>query len=140
MSTKIESKFKKKSSPAEDKPKKIPVELNLDMSEDETLSQEEAFAKIALILGETKNPKLLTELDDYEIKLASALFAVSENVSMHDVAEEEMIKKFLENFLKLRVSHKRQGRRELLEIAKSAREIPEQRFSRLRNIFGLGNK
>lgn len=128
---------KKKLAPVREQPK---VEFKLDLDEDEALSAEEALAKVAIILAKTESPKLLSELDDYEIKLSAALFAASENIKMVDVMEEKMIQNFLLNFLMLRVSHKRQGRRELLEIAKSARDQPEQRFSKLRNIFGVGGK
>lgn len=134
MSTKIESKQTEKK-----ERKKVPVELNLDLDSDESLSQEEAFAKIALILAETKNPKLLTELDEYEIKLCAALFSVCEQLKLNNVGGDEMLTSFLDNFLKLRVSHRRLGRKELLEIARSAQQAPEQRFSRLRNIFGMGS-
>lgn len=114
-----------------------PITINLGNEDDqEQLSYDEALSRVALILAETRSPKLLSEIDDMEIRLCSALYAVSESVAMFDVHQEKMILSFLNNFLQLRVSNKRLGRRELLEVAKSAKDIPEQRFSRLRSLFG----
>lgn len=107
-----------------------PVNLNVNLDDEESLTQEEAFAKIAMLLGNTRSPKILTELDDREIKLAAALYAVSEKTG------DTTIISFLTNFLLLRVSNKREGRKELLEVAKSSRSESEGRLGRLRNFFG----
>lgn len=106
-----------------------PVNLQLNVDEDESLSVDEALARIAMLLGRTQYPKVMTELDESEIKLCAALFSVAERT------RNTMILSFLENFLLLRVSHKRKGRQELLEIAKSSKESTENRWSKLKNIF-----
>lgn len=106
----------------------------IDLSEDESLTIDEALAKVAIILARSDKIAILTELDDREIKLCAALYTIA------DRTKDVMIANFLLHFLELRVSKARKGRSELLEIAKSAREQPEQRFSRLRNLFGGGNR
>jgi 3-polyprenyl-4-hydroxybenzoate decarboxylase len=118
------------------KKEQAPISINLGDESDDAMSFDEALSRVALILAETRTPKLLTEVDDEEIRLCAALYATSENLAMFDVTQEKMIQSFLLNFLQLRVSNKRLGRRELLEVAKAAKDIPEQRFSRLKSLFG----
>lgn len=117
-------------------PKESPkFNFNLDIpQDDEGVTMDEAFAKIAMILGETKRPKILSELDDYEIKLCAALYSVSEKT------KNKLVSDFLDNFLLLRVSHHRQGRKELLEIAKAGRENSESRMNKLKQMIGMGNR
>jgi flagellar motor switch protein FliG len=112
------------------KEEKPPVNLNLSIDDDESITQDEAFAKIAMLLGNTKQPKILSELDDREIRLIASLFAVAEKVN------DTMILSFLNNFLLLRVSNKRQGRSELLDVAKSSHEGEASKISRLKSFFG----
>lgn len=109
----------------------------VDVGEDfENLTVDEALAKVAMILAQTKEEKTLTELDDNEIKLCASLYAVA------DKTHDKMITSFLMNFLRLRVSHKRQGRKELLEVARSGQQREELRSSRLKQFFGglTGNR
>jgi hypothetical protein len=88
-----------------------------------------------MYLAQTSEPKTLTELDDEEIKLCASLYAVCEKT------KDKMIISFLLNFLMLRVSNKRQGRKELLEVARSGQQREEQRTSRLKQFFGgLGGR
>jgi hypothetical protein len=84
-----------------------------------------------MILANTKEPKLLTELDDYEVRLCAALQTVATETN------NVMLSNFIRNFLQLRVSYKRKGRSELLELSKASRTEPEGRVSRLKQILGL---
>src|SRR3972149_3623506 len=99
---------------------------------EEVLTTEEALAKVAMILAKTENPKLLTELSIEEIVSISVLASIAEKTENH------MLKDFLNNFMYLKVSHQRKGRKELLDIAKSIREEPEKGFGRIRKLFGGG--
>lgn len=99
---------------------------------DESISVDEALGKVAMYLSKTENPKILSEVNDTEIRLAAALYSIAERV------KDDMLKNFLDNFLYLRVSNKRKGREELLKIAQSVREMPESRLARLRSFFGGG--
>lgn len=85
-------------------------------------------------MAETKNPKVLSQVDDGEIRLCAALYAVAERQN------DEMIKIFLSNFLQLRVSHERKGRKEIIDLAKGIKELPNSRFGRLGQIFGGPNR
>jgi hypothetical protein len=82
-----------------------------------------------MILAKTKKATLLSELSTDEINLCSQLYVIS------DVFDNKVLGNFLAKFLRLRVSKSRQGRKELLSIAKSIKEEPEK-FSRLKRIFG----
>ena len=104
----------------------LPV-VNVD--DDDSLQQDEALAKIAMFLANTSEPKLLSEIDDEEIRLVAALSVVSETT------DDIMLKNFLSYFLRLRVSKNRQGRKELLDIAKSAHDNQESKFAKLKNII-----
>jgi hypothetical protein len=72
----------------------------------------------------------MTELDDYELKLVAQLYAVCTKT------KDVMITSFLLHFLRLRVSYKRQGRKELLDVARSATQREDMKVSRLRQFFG----
>jgi hypothetical protein len=109
----------------------LPV-INVD--EEDSLTTDEALAKISILLAESKNPKLLSELSEHEIKLCAALYVIGNKFN------DSMILDFLLNFLNLRVSLKRKGRDELLQIAKSAREYGDHRMSRLRNLLSIGGR
>lgn len=111
--------------------KEIPIKISVDQNADESMTQEEAFGKIAMILGITKDPMLLTEIDDIEVKQCAALETVA------DATKNVMLKSVVKNFLKLRVSYKRQGRKELLELSKASRTEPEGRVSRFKQLLGL---
>jgi len=82
-----------------------------------------------MYLGQTSDHKTMTELDDYELKLVAQLYAVTKKT------KDVMITEFLLNFLRLRVSYKRQGRKELLDVARSSSQREDQKISRLRQFF-----
>lgn len=106
--------------------------VNVDLDSDESMSIDEALARVAMILAKTENKKILSEVTDYEIRLISALFTIAKK------SKNDLILDFLENFLLLRVSHKRKGRDELLKIAQSAREGSDSKMNRLRQLFTGG--
>ena len=105
--------------------------VNINLGDDsESLTQEEAFAKIGMILANTANPKLLTELDDLEIRNIAALWTVAEKT------KNQMLLTFLTTFMQLRVSYKRKGRSELLELSKASRVEKEGAISRFKQMVG----
>ena len=103
--------------------------VNVDIGQDESLTVDEALAKVAMLLAKTEYPKMLSEVNDSEIRLISALYAVAERT------KNVMIINFLLYFLQLRVSHKRKGREEVLKIAQSSKNESDAKFSRLKSIF-----
>jgi len=98
------------------------------MNEGEIVTQDEALAKIALILARAENKKQLSELSDYEAKSFASLYAVSGRTS------NTMLKTFLDSMLELRVSLKRKGREELMSVAKATR-TEDQSALRIRKMF-----
>jgi hypothetical protein len=94
-------------------------------------TKEEALGKIALHLAETKDNKILTDLDSRTINELSILLGISEQLGI------ETYKNICHTYMRLRVSNKRLGRKELLEIAKSVREEEMNKMQRFRNFFHL---
>ena len=102
------------------------VDVDSDM---ENLSVDEALAKVAMFLGKTEDAITMTEIDDTEVKLCAALYAITEKT------RDKMIASFLLHFLRLRVSYKRQGRKELLDVTRSSTQREDMKVSRLRQFF-----
>lgn len=99
--------------------------------EQQSFNIEEAIGRISIILAESKNPKALSDLDDSEIRLISALIAVAEHIN------DQMVKTFIENLLVLKVSHMRKGRREIIDLARGIRDQQQMGWAnRIRGVFG----
>lgn len=111
---------------------KLP-DINLDES-DADLSIDEALAQISLLLARVKDVTVLTDLDDNEIKDVASLMAVADRM------DDDMMKKWIHYFLKLRVSKARKGRIELLEIAKASKEAMDKKLSGLNQLLGGGGQ
>lgn len=93
-------------------------------------SKEEALGRIAMFLAKTEEEKILTDLDSRTVNLLTVLQGLAEylNLGTYD--------KICKTYMRLRVSNKRLGRIELLEIAKAIREEPVTKLSRLRRFLG----
>jgi len=80
---------------------------------DKVPDQEAAIAKLIESLGEAKGEslKLMSDLDDEEIKALSILYTYSKLLGL------KSFKEIADNFLKLRASKFRLGRREVALIA-----------------------
>jgi hypothetical protein len=103
-----------------------------DLSEDEHLTPEEAQARIAMILADTKNPEILSELNQEEIAVLASMQTIAEKYNL------TLIQDFIQKFLLLRVSHKRQGRKEVIQISQGRKE--EDRMKRTLKSMVLGLK
>ena len=113
------------------KENKPPVTINLgSLSDEDSITTEEAFAKVAMILAKSQNIKLMTELSDYQLNLCAMLYSIAEKT------KNNMLETLLTNYLQLKVSNKRKGRGELLELAKQSRADRESRFTRLKQMLG----
>lgn len=108
-------------------------EVNLNWSDEESLSPDEAQSRIALMLARTQNLETLSETDIDEVKLISALSTISRRYKLN------MIQDYVANYLKLKVSLHRQGRKEIQEIAKPSAGGEERAKSGLRNLL-LGGR
>ena len=102
---------------------------SIDLDAEDGLSIDEALAKVAMLLAQVKDPRVLSEVSEEEIKLCASLYVVAEKM------EDKMLASFLLNFLMLRVSKKRKGRDELLQIARSAREATSNAMGRMKALF-----
>jgi hypothetical protein len=89
---------------------------NVLSQEDDATTKEEALAKVAVILAETRDPALMTELYNNEIKIISRAEAI------HSGLKNPMLHEFLREFKRHRVSLARKGRKELGEMAKGINE------------------
>ena len=118
----------------QDELKEIPV---VDIDTEEGMTLEESMAKAVMLLGTVKgehSSKILSEVSDNEVRLCSALFVVAEKTN------DTMLKNFLSAFLLLRVSKLRQGRKEILDIARASRDQSESRMSRIKSLFMGGQR
>ena len=61
------------------KPKKDIVIPSVDVDADESLTSDEALAKVAMTLATTKKPELLSDINEAEIKNLAALSVVAIN-------------------------------------------------------------
>lgn len=77
--------------------------------------QDEAFGKIAIELLQTEKMRVLSDIDEDEVKLLSVILTIGEKI------ESKTLKKLAENFLQLRVSRDRVGRQELMSVALASR-------------------
>jgi len=90
---------------------------------------EEALAKGILDLLKTGKPKILSDLDDEEILNLSLLYTLAEDIKC------DTIKKFCDNFLLLRISRFRLGRREITSIASFTGEPERRRVKSIKDLF-----
>lgn len=112
--------------PEEEDPNTLP---SINLEEDEGMTVDEALAKVAMILAQTKNPTTQTEVDEPEIRAIACLMVVADKMN------DKMLKNFCNQFMLLRVSKSRKGRGELLDIARASRDVPEQKLGRLKSLF-----
>ena len=125
------TELRTKSPPKVETPVLTEQELNKLMDDSEVMSAEEARAKISMILAETKRPELMSELNPLEDKMLAVLKTISIK------RNSEMLKVFINYFLLYRISYLRQGRKEILEVAKGI-DNEEQKVKRgFRNMFGM---
>lgn len=103
----------------------FPADMSVD---EESLSREEALAKVAMSLTKDDNPQLMSDLDESEVSMLSALETVG------TVTELNILNVFAKNFENLRVSKDRQGRKELLDIAVEIKRTPEK-MGRFQSLF-----
>lgn len=107
------------------------------VEESEVLSPDEAKAQIAMLLAKTKNPALLTELSDEEIKCLAVLKSIASKVSIKD--SNGLLDVFCDWFMMLRVSLNRKGREEVSRIARDVGDVEEKVKKGLKNwVLGVG--
>jgi hypothetical protein len=104
--------------------------MNIPVSPTEKVyGTEEALAKGILELLKSGKTKILSDLDDEEILNLSALFTLSETVKC------KTIENFCDNFLQLRVSRFRLGRREVVSIASYTQEPDRKKVKSIKDLF-----
>jgi hypothetical protein len=90
---------------------------------------EEALAKGILDLLKSDKSKILSDLDDEEILNLSLLYTWAE------VIDCSALKKFCDNFLQLRISRFRLGRREIVGIASYSGEPERKKIKSIKDLF-----
>ena len=95
------------------------VDISMDdiRGSDEVISQEEALAKISMILARTDNPEALSDLNPNEIIDMAILKTLAQKYEMD--YDSQLLKNFVQNYLVLQVSKRRKGRKEIIEVASS---------------------
>lgn len=97
-----------------------------------TQTIDESLAQAINVLTETKKKKILSELEQKEIFYISILYAQSKEFN------DDLLNDFLKQFLILRISKERNGRKEIVEIAKANLKI--QSKSLLKKLLGKKNE
>ena len=108
------------------------VEFDLkpeDFQGEDIYTQEQAWAKIGMILAKTKAPLTMSDLHESEIGRLAPI------VAEEMLYDSDVLKGFVRSILLLRVSKNRGGRQELKEIATSSREDQAKRLRGLRGLF-----
>lgn len=99
----------------------------------EVTSPEEAQAKICMILAKTENPEILSDLNDMEVKILAGLMTVG------DMTNNQILNKFIKNFLLLRISLDRKGREEIIRVGTTQKSMEEKLKNSLKQqLFSLG--
>ena len=92
-----------------------------DDEQEDIISQEEALAKISMILAKTENPESLSDLPPDEIMDMTIIKTLGTRL------ESGLMLDMVKNYLLLRVSNKRQGRKEIIQVASSGKHDDEKR-------------
>lgn len=113
------------------KKEELPDENDVHVSYDDdiSLSPEEAQSKIALLLSKTDNLETLSETDEAEVKLISALKVIAEKYNM------PLVTQYTDKYLQLKVSLHRQGRKEIQDIARPNPNTEERQRTSLRSLL-----
>ena len=90
---------------------------------------EEALAKGILDLLKSTNKKILSDLDDEEILNLSLLYSWAEQIKCNALT------KFCDNFLQLRISRFRLGRREIVNIASFSGDPDRKKVKSIKDLF-----
>lgn len=83
----------------------------------EVFSSEHAQARAIVHLTESKNPEILTELKDHEVVMLSSLSVVGTKYN------SKLIDEWINKFIRFRISLNREGRKEIVDIAKAKNQI-----------------
>ena len=79
----------------------------------EVTTPDEAIAKISMILADSKEVDILSDLTTDEVAMLSAL----KTVAVH--TKNSLLLTFIENFLRFRISRNRKGREEIIQVARA---------------------
>jgi len=103
------------------------AELLTDVS-----TTEEAMGKIIALLANEDKYKLITDIQYDEISTIAGLLAIA------DTYDIPLLKNYLKNFLLLRISNRRQGRKEIVEmgVAKVQSSAQAGMLNRVKSILG----
>jgi len=98
------------------------------------LTAEEAIAEIVNVLSESEESKIkmFSEVEMRDVERLSLLFSIADRYKV------SWLSSYLYNELQLRVSHKRQGRKEFAEIlgAKTSQETKKTIIERVKGASG----
>lgn len=97
--------------------------------EGEMYGREEAFAKLGMSLLKTEEFKVLSDLESEEIGKVAIIQTLADRL------KSPVLKTFVKNFLLLRVSQNRLGRREMMNIATSGVEDTKKKAKSISSLF-----
>lgn len=109
---------------------KYDIEAITDEMQEYGLSQtiDESLAQAINVLTETQKKKILSELEHREVFYVALLYTQSKEF------DDDLLNDFLKQFLILRISKERKGRKEIVEIAKANLKVQSKGL--LKKLFG----
>lgn len=94
---------------------------------------DEAQAKAVTTLAETKDFRTMSEMDENEIKLVTALDCIGRELG------DDLLCDVVEKMARWKVSNVRKGRLELVTLSRSLEESQVTKIDKLKRFFGFGS-
>jgi hypothetical protein len=105
---------------------------------DDVASSDEAAAKIMALLANDDKFKVISELSPSEVHSFAALQSVA------DTYDSKLLKSYIKNYLLMKISLRRKGRAEVIELGvadrKRAMDLGDRFAGGFRRAFGLGQR
>ena len=91
-----------------------------------------AQAKIIQMLLKVTSPEIMTELNEYEVKLLTRLLTVSQ------IYDCKALEKVVLNYMLTKISYKREGRKEIIKVARPSEDKDDKMRKTLKSmVLGL---
>jgi len=114
----------------------MPIGINLSPQDlvSDVSSQEEALAKVSVLLADETRKKMISELPDEEqVKNVAVLLAIAKKYNV------PFINDVIDNYLLLQISQKRKGRKEIVDMIKgNSDRVSEGLRGKLRRLLPMG--
>lgn len=108
------------------------IQKELEQTDDSGKDVAESLSQLLETLADEEKTILFSELSEREITHLSVISTVGD--------EDEVTQNFIDNFMKMKVSKKRRGRKELSDVAQAFASVHEtenqSRMDRVKSVLG----